>query len=169
MRIAFRASQIGLGAAAALMASATLSPAGAGSAPTTLGVSMAITAGCTVTSSPVAFGSTSVLSSALTASGSLTVTCTNTTTYTVALGPGSGSGASVTNRLMTGSGSATVSYALYRDSGYTQNWGQTAGTDTGSGTGSGSTQTLMVYAKVASQTSPAPDSYADTVSVTVSF
>ena len=169
MRIAFRASQIGLGAAAALMASATLSPAGAGSAPTTLGVSMAITAGCTVTSSPVAFGSTSVLSSALTASGSLTVTCTNTTTYTVALDQGAGTGATVTTRTMQGPASATISYGLYRDGAWSQNWGKTAGTDTASGTGNGSAQNITVYGKVPAQTSPAAGSYADTVNVTVNF
>jgi spore coat protein U-like protein len=160
---------IGLISATALFVSASITPAAAGTATTTLGVSLTITAGCTVSSSPVAFAGQSVLAAAVTATGTVTVTCTNTTTYTVALDQGAGTGATVTTRTMQGPASATISYGLYRDGAWSQNWGKTAGTDTASGTGNGSAQNITVYGKVPAQTSPAAGSYADTVNVTVNF
>ncbi|MBV8493465.1 MAG: spore coat U domain-containing protein, partial [Alphaproteobacteria bacterium] len=120
-------------------------------------------------SSPVAFPAQSVLASAVSQTGSLTVTCTNTTPYNVGLDKGSGTGATITNRLMTGPSSATVTYGLFQDSGHSTNWGNTVGTDTVAGTGNGSAQTLTVYGHIAPQTTPQPGAYADTVNVTVTF
>jgi spore coat protein U domain-containing protein, fimbrial subunit CupE1/2/3/6 len=141
----------------------------AGTATTTMGVSMTITAGCSASATPVGFGTASVLSSAITANGGISVTCTNTTPYNVGLDQGAGSGATVAGRLMTGPSSATVSYGLFQDSAMSKNWGKTVGTDTVPGTGSGSAQSLLVYGKVPAQTSAAPGSYADVVNVTVSY
>jgi spore coat protein U-like protein len=141
----------------------------AGTATTTLGVSLTINAGCNVSSSPVAFPAQTVLASAVNQSGSISVTCTNTTPYNVGLDKGAGSGASVSNRLMTGPSSATVAYGLYQDSGHATNWGNTVGTDTVPGTGNGNAQTLNVYGQIGSQTTPQPGAYADTVNVTVTF
>ena len=141
----------------------------AGTATTTLSVSLTINAGCNVSSSPVAFPAQTVLASAVSQSGSISVTCTNTTPYNVGLDKGAGSGASVTNRLMTGPSSATVAYGLYQDSGHATNWGNTIGTDTVTGTGNGNAQTLNVYGHIAAQTTPQPGAYADTVNVTVTF
>ncbi len=161
---ALAASALFLFAAAALP-----QPALAGSATTTLGVSLTINAGCNVSSTSVAFPAQSVLASGVNQTGTVVVTCTNTTPYNVELDQGAGSGATVTNRLMTGPSSATVAYGLYQDSGHTTNWGKTDGTDTVAGTGNGSAQTLTVYGHIAAQTTPAPGSYADTVNVTVTF
>src|SRR6266542_6750642 len=144
-------------------AAAVADPALAGSATTTLGVSLTINAGCNVSSTSVAFPAQSVLASGVNQTGTVVVTCTNTTPYNVELDQGAGSGATVTNRLMTGPSSATVAYGLYQDSGHTTNWGKTDGTDTVAGTGNGSAQTLTVYGHIAAQTTPAPGSYADTV------
>ena len=141
----------------------------AGSATTTLGVSLTINAGCNVSSTSVAFPAQSVLASGVNQTGTVAVTCTNTTPYNIELDQGAGSGATVTNRLMTGPSSATVAYGLYQDSGHSTNWGKTDGTDTVAGTGNGSAQTLTVYGHIAAQTTPAPGSYADTVNVTVTF
>ena len=141
----------------------------AGTATTTLGVSLTINAGCNVSSGPVAFPAQTVLASAVNQTGSISVTCTNTTPYNVGLDKGAGTGASVTNRLMTGPSSATVAYGLFQDSGHATNWGNTIGTDTVTGTGNGSGQTLTVYGHIAAQTTPAPGAYADTVNVTVTF
>src|SRR6266571_4115091 len=107
----------------------------AGSATTTLGVSLTINAGCNVSSTSVAFPAQSVLASGVDQTGTVVVTCTNTTPYNVELDQGAGSGATVTNRLMTGPSSATVAYGLYQDSSHTTNWGKTVGTDTVTGTG----------------------------------
>src|SRR4029077_6457923 len=126
-------------------------PAFAGTATTTLGVSLTINAGCNVSSSPVAFPAQTVLASAVNQSGSISVTCTNTTPYNVGLDKGAGSGASVSNRLMTGPSSATVAYGLFQDSGHSSNWGNTVGTDTVAGTGNGNAQALNVYGHIAAQ------------------
>jgi spore coat protein U-like protein len=48
-------------------------------------------------------------------------------------------------------------------------WGSTVGTNTESGTGTGSTQSLTVYGRVASQTTPNPGTYSDTIVVTVAY
>ena len=97
------------------------------------------------------------------------VTCTNTTPYNIGLDKGAGTSDTVTNRLMTGPSSATVTYGLFQDSGHATNWGNTIGTDTVTGTGNGSAQTLSVYGHIAPQTTPQPGAYADTVNVTVTF
>jgi spore coat protein U-like protein len=141
------ASTLVLLAAGAALPQAAL----AGTATTTLGVSLTINAGCNVASSPVGFPAQTVLASAVNQSGSISVTCTNTTPYNVGLDKGAGSGASVSNRLMTGPSSATVAYGLYQDS------------------GNGNAQTLNVYGQIGSQTTPQPGAYADTVNVTVTF
>src|SRR5207302_7387885 len=149
-----------------LLAAAALSqPALAGTATTTLGVSLTINAGCNVSSSPVAFPAQAVLGSAVNQTGTVIVTCTNTTPYNVGLDKGAGSDASVSNRLMTGPSSATVAYGLFQDAAHTANWGNTAGTDAVAGTGNGSSQTLTVYGRIAPQTTPQPGAYADTVNV----
>lgn len=163
-RIALAASLLSL-----LAVAAPPHGAQAGTATTTLGVSLTINAGCNVSTTSVAFPAQTVLASAVSQSGTVVVTCTNTTAYNVGLDKGAGSGASVTNRLMTGPSSATVAYGLYQDSSHATNWGNTVGTDTVAGTGSGSAQTLSVYGYIASQTTPAPGAYADTVNVTITF
>ena len=143
------------------------SAAQAGTATTTMSVTMSITAGCTVGATAVAFGTQSTLGNVTSGTGTLSIVCTNTTPYTIALDKGGGSGASTTVRLMTGPSSATISYGLFQNAAFTQNFGNT--TDTLAGTGTGSTQTVTVYGRVPAQNSPAPGSYADTVNVTVSF
>src|SRR5260370_34198514 len=139
----------------------------AGSATTTLGVSLTINAGCNVSSTSVAFPAQSVLASGVNQTGTVAVTCTNTTPYRMELDQGAGSGATVTNRLMTGPPSATVAYGLYQDSSHSAHWGKTDGTDPVAGTRHGTAQALTVYGHTAAQTTPAPASYPDTGNVTV--
>ena len=166
VRCTSRCALAGLLLGAGILASGA---AFAGTATTTLGVSLTISAGCNVSSTSVAFPAQSVLGSAVNQTGTVIITCTNTTPYNVGLDKGAGSGASVSNRLMTGPSSATVAYGLFQDAAHTANWGNTAGTDAVAGTGNGSAQTLTVYGRIAPQTTPQPGAYADTVNVTVSF
>lgn len=70
---------------------------------------------------------------------------------------------------MTGPASATIGYALYRDSGRTQNWGETVGTDTVAGTGDGNVQAITVYGRVPAQATPGVGTYTDSVTVTVTY
>ncbi|HSW12639.1 MAG TPA: spore coat U domain-containing protein [Solimonas sp.] len=93
--------------------------------------------------------------------------CTNTTPYQ--LGLNNGLNASGSTRRMKSPAGNYISYELYRDSGRSQRWGNTQGTDTVAGTGSGSAQNVTVYGRVAPQATPLAGSYADTVTVTIYY
>ena len=155
---------------ATLAAIGLTDPADAVTATGSLDVTIVITKTCAVgTSTPVDFGSVGLLTANVDAAGDLSVTCTNGTTYDVGLSVGGGSGATITDRKMTGPASATITYHLFRDSGRTLNWGNTVSSDTLAGTGTGAAQSIPVYGRVASQATPAPGTYNDTVTVTVTY
>ncbi len=152
---------------AALVFSSSFAPAIAGTASTTFQVTATVDATCGVSATDLAFGT--YAGSQTDNTSTITVTCTNTTPWNIGLNAGTSSGATVTTRAMTGPGSATLNYALYSDSGHSTNWGNTVGTDTVSGTGTGSTQDKTVYGRVAGSQYPAPGSYSDTITATVSW
>ena len=128
-----------------------------------------LTASCTINSaSTLNFGSQGVLIAAVNQTSAVQVQCTNTTPYNIGLDAGAGTGATVAVRKMT-SGANTVNYSLYSDSGHTTVWGTTIGTNTVAATGSGASQSYTVYGQVPAQTTPAPGSYSDTVTVTVTY
>lgn len=133
-------------------------------------VRISIVAECEIASAgDLDFGSTGVLSGATQASSEISVTCTTSTPYQIGLNAGSGSGATVTNRLMTGPGGATIAYGLFRDAGGSLNWGNTLGADVVASTGTGAAQDFTVYGQVLAQTTPAPGTYTDTITVTVTY
>ncbi len=158
--IACVAAMIGLlGAKAAHAASAT----------TTFTSQITLAATCVINSaSTLNFGNQGILAANVDQSSTLQVTCTNTTPYNVGLDAGTGAGATVAARKMT-SGGATVNYSLYSDSAHTTVWGTTVGTDTVAATGNGTGQGYTVYGRVPPQTTPAPGTYSDTVTVTVTY
>ncbi|MDR0182334.1 Csu type fimbrial protein [Lysobacter arvi] len=124
---------------------------------------------CTVISAPnIDFGTIGVLSANVDMTSTLTVACTPGTAYTVSLDAGTGTGSTITDRRMV-SGSNSLKYQLFRDSGRTQNWGNTPGTDTQGGTGNGSNNAYTIYARIPAQTSPAVGSYASTVTATITY
>jgi spore coat protein U-like protein len=131
-----------------------------------LSVTATVAPSCTITANTLNFGGYSGAVSNATAT--LSVQCANGTPYNVGLDPGQSSGATVTTRAMM-NGSKSLSYALYSDTGRTRNWGNTVGTDTVVGTGSGSAQILTVYGQVPAGQKPAPGSYADTVTATLTY
>lgn len=140
----------------------------------TFTVTLVITAGCTVTATPMNFGSASNLSTALTATSTVSVTCTNTTPYNVGLSAGSAAGSTVAARVLAGAATgntSTVGYGLYQDSTHSTNWGTTQGTDTRAGTGNGTAQTLTIYGQVPTSTGtiPQPDTYTSVITATVYF
>ena len=144
-------------------------PSLAATTTSTFGVQIAIAASCTINSaSTLNFGSQGVLIANVDQSSTLAVQCTNTTPYNIGLDAGTGSGATVAARKMT-SGANAVTYSLYTDAGRTTVWGNTVGTDTVAATGSGSSQSYTVYGRVAPQATPAPGSYSDTITVTVTY
>ena len=102
----------------------------------------------------------------------INVNCTNTTPFNIGLNAGTGSGATVNNRIMT-SGTHTLNYSLYQDSGHSIVWGNTVGTNTvsaaGGGLASGNAITKTVYGQIPNQPGTAPGNYADTITVTVTY
>lgn len=157
--------------AAAAIALAAPGTALAGTQQTTMGVSATVTANCSITALPVAFGNINPLAGgAFTATGSVTVTCTTGSPWGVTADAGGGSGATLSVRRMTYSGN-TLNYALYTDSGYVNVWGSgTGGTASVTGTGNGSAQTFTIYGRIpAGQTAAPAGGYSDTVNVTVTY
>jgi spore coat protein U-like protein len=131
-------------------------------------VQVSIAATCVVTGATnLNFGTQGVLSANVNQTSTITVTCTNTTPYNIGLNQGL-NGSSVTTRQMS-SGSAPINYSLFSNAGMTTNWGQTVGTDTVAGTGNGSGQAYTVYGQIPAQTTPAPGTYTDTITVTVTY
>jgi len=120
---------------------------------------------CSVSAGNLNFGAASTLTSALSATASISVSCNGSIPVTIALDDGA-TGSGPTTRLMT-AGSATVSYGIYQDSAHTQPWGATVGANTECvGGPSGS---LTAYGSVPAQSSPAPGSYSDVVNVTATY
>jgi spore coat protein U-like protein len=150
----------------------TSGPSGSnGSSAFALTVNATVINDCIASASTINFGSgVGVLSSAIAVTGTITAKCTSGDVYTIALNKGTTTGASLSDRQMAGSGSAVVHYQLYTDSGHSTVWGDgTSGTSTAGGTGNGATQSYNVYGLVPAQTTPAPNTYSDTVLVTVTY
>ena len=137
----------------------------------TFQVKIAITANCIFSTGAAAdldFGTQGVLAANVDQSSTIQVQCTNTTPYNIGLDGGSVA-ASVSARQMVGPASAKINYGLFRDAARTLNWGNTIGTDTLSAIATGAAITHTVYGRVPAQTTPAAGSYADTVTVTVTY
>lgn len=139
--------------------------------PSSFNASVTLGGTCTVTASPVNFGTTSGLASALAASGSLTVTCSNTMPYSIALNTGSTTGNTIVARKMSlgGTGAGIVAYQLYQDSGFTTVWGDGTSGAAHLGSGTGTAQTIPVHGQVPSQPTPVSGTYRDTVTATVTY
>jgi spore coat protein U-like protein len=141
----------------------------------TFAVSLTIAAQCVINStSTLAFGSLGVLggiggTTNNDATSTIAVQCTNTTPFNIGLDGGTGGGDTSTRKLLNTGSSATVNYKLYSDTLHTVNWGNTVGTDTVSDTGNGASVNYTVYGRIPPQTTPAPGTYADTVTVTVTY
>ena len=141
----------------------------AATATTTFTVQVTLTATCLINSaSTLNFGTQGVLTANVDQTSTIQVQCTDTTPYNIGLDAGTGSGATVNTRKLT-SGGATVNYTLYSDTGRTTVWGNTVSTDTVAGTGNGAAQNYTVYGRIPSQSTPAPGTYTDTVTVTVTY
>ena len=141
----------------------------AATATTTFTVQVTLTATCLINSaSTLNFGTQGVLTANVDQTSTISVQCTDTTPYNIGLDAGTGSGATVTTRKLT-SGGATVNYTLYSDTGRSTIWGNTVSTDTVAGTGNGAAQSYTVYGRIPAQSTPAPGTYTDTVTVTVTY
>lgn len=122
---------------------------------------------CSITAAPLPFGNVVGLTGH-DAATNLAVQCTLNGAWSIALNGGSVTGTVSDRRMQRGSGTETVSYQLYRDSGRTLVWGETAGT-TVTGTGDGGVQSVPVYGRVPVQTEQPSGTYSDTVTATVTY
>ncbi|MFC7066680.1 spore coat U domain-containing protein [Brucella rhizosphaerae] len=106
---------------------------------------------CTVSASPLNFGTHSAMTSNIDANGALTINCTLGLPYSISLNGGL-SNAQPTQRRMT-LGSTAIIYGLYSNSTRTVPWGNTAGQIV-SRTGTGATESVPVYGRVAPRRPP---------------
>lgn len=131
----------------------------------TLDLSAEITGSCTnVVDAPINFGSTIVsLSSAITASTTMTVNCTTGIPYTIGITTGNNGG-----RFLADGTGQFIDYELYSDAGYSSIF-QAVGTSVVGTTGNGADQSHTIYARLPVQTTPAVGVYTDQVLVTVRY
>lgn len=164
------------------IAAGVLAAAGTASAATataTFNVTATVLKVCTVTATPLAFGSYTPGSGNLdvTATNNITMRCTKGTGYTVALNPGLAAGATITNRRMRSAAvpANELAYTLYTDAARTLNWGDTGATNapTGTGTGFATAVNFSVYGRVpdnaVNQNATVAADYSDTITVTVTY
>ena len=145
----------------------------AASATGSFNATMTITADCRVSSSPnLAFGSSGVWTSAVTAQADLEVQCTNGTDYQIGLGFSANASGSQ-RRMKHSTASEYINYDLFTDAGLTDPWGDTIDTDTKGHstrlTGNGQSQLQRVYGRVPVQAVSQPGAYSDTITVTVTY
>ena len=176
MRFNFSASssnilEIGTPVHLATMRAISSSPISSLSSAFSLTATATVTNDCAVSATTINFGgAVGVLTSPVTNTGTITANCTNTATYTIALDKGTSTSGSIADRRMQAAGGSQVHYELYTTSGYATIWGDgTGGSSTAGGTGAGSSQSYTVYGRIPAQTSPAPGSYSDTITVTVTY
>lgn len=143
-------------------------PASAGLVNGIVTVATSVLSFCSVSGSAIPFGLYS--SSQVDQTGNISVLCTFGTSYNIGLDAGTGTGATTAVRKMTGATSGgTLNYALYRDAARTSVWGSTIGTNTVSGIGIGLFQNVTVYGRIAASQTPNADTYADTVTITLTY
>jgi spore coat protein U-like protein len=134
----------------------------------TFWVTLLITAQCVINSTATLdLGSSGVINANHDQTTPLHIQCTNSTPYTIGLDAGTTTNATVSQRLLV-NGSATVNYNLYSDAPGGTVWGNTSGAWVSS-TGNGADQTFTIYGRVPAQTTPAPGTYTDLVTVTVTY
>ncbi|MCA8002511.1 Csu type fimbrial protein [Burkholderia metallica] len=124
---------------------------------------------CNISATNVSFGTASVLSGALAATGSITAQCTNGDAWKIALNGGS-TGSVTARQMQRSGGGGTIGYGLYTDATHAVTWGDgTGGSATVTGVGTGTSQVVTVYGAVPVQATPAPGNYSDTITATISF
>lgn len=144
--------------------SASMQAAQAGTSTASFQVTATVPEACSVSADgALAFGN--YTGSQVDATTGISVTCTSTTAYTVGLNDGLNFGA--TRRMKLGT-SDYLGYEMYKEGARSNRWGNT-GTELVSGTGSGAAQSLTIYGRMPAGGPLVPGSFADTISVTVSY
>lgn len=137
---------------------------GQSSASSTFDVTATVSAVCTITAgNTLAFGNYDpVAATAVAGTTTIDVTCSNGMTGTeVGL---------ISDGIMDedGTGTATLTYGLFKENTHASVWGDTSGTTRQAVTADGTTKTMTVYGKIdANQTTATTGTYTDTVTATV--
>src|ERR1700760_3412657 len=112
-------SIIGATMSLALVAAVTVPAQASTDKTATFQVTLTVTSDCSISASPLAFGSvgSTLATTAITQNTNLSVTCSNGTDYTLSLDKGSGTGSTVGTRLMGGTGgnTQTLQFQLFSD------------------------------------------------------
>lgn len=145
---------------------ASISGTGITTATAQFSVTATIVKDCTVSATNLAFGN--YTGAVNISTSTVSVKCTSGTTYTVGLSAGMATGATVTTRQMQ-NGSALLKYGLFSNSGHTTNWGNSSATNWVSGTGNGASQPITVFGQIPATQYVKPGSYADTITVSVTY
>ena len=127
---------------------------------------------CALTTAPtnLNFGTQGVLIVNVDTTSTIKVTCTTGAEYDIGLDAGANeSSADDVNTRRMANGASYVGYNMYSNAGRTTVWGEVVDTNTVASTGTGAEQSFTVYGRVPAQTTPAAGSYADTVTVTVTY
>lgn len=141
-------------------------------------VTSSVAASCTVSADDMNFGAYNPTSSTgASAESDIRVKCTDTTDYNVSLNVGIGVGASYTGRKMTGvtDNTKTLIYNLYTTNGYATVWGDgTGSTAIVAGQGDGLVSWVTpnvhtVYGRMPAFQDVLPQTYQDTITVTVEY
>jgi len=159
LSLALAAAALCIGAASSLAATATGS----------FNSQLVITAECKVQSaSMLNFGTDGVLDAAINTTSTIGVQCTTGQTYTISLNGGNGASGTTAVRTME-SGGSSVNYTMATDVNQTSNWGDSGGEIVTGTPGTGAVQNYTVYGRVPPQTTPAPATYTDLVTITVTY
>ena len=134
-------------------------------------VTATIVASCSITANDLAFGNYDPLSvTDLDQTATISVTCSSGATYDIQLSAGLSGNVAARTMDDDATGTNLLNYSLFIDSGRTNNWGVTNGTDTYQGTGTGAAQVVTVYGRIpAGQTTPPVGTYADTITATIEY
>jgi len=127
---------------------------------------------CTISASPINFGSVGNLAGAVNGSGNIQAQCSSGAPYTIALNAGSTTGNTIAVRRMSlgGVGAGVIQYQLYHPPGFTSIWGDGSGGSTvTNGSGNGAVQNYPINAQVPVQATPSAGTYQDTVTATISY
>ncbi|PKB14026.1 spore coat protein U-like protein [Novosphingobium kunmingense] len=154
----------------AAVATLAASPALAATASNTMPVSVNVINSCTVSATPMAFGTlTSIGGTDVDTTANVNLVCTIGATYDVSMDLGTHAAAGQRYLQSTTDATKTIPYGIFRDAGRLQAWGSTVGT-TSTGTSLAGLTTLTAFGRIPQSAASVPaGSYTDTVTVTVTF
>ncbi len=157
---------------AAVACSIAVRSTDAATATATLSVTVSVAVNCTVSTSPLNFGSYDpvVVNAAtpLNGAGTVSVACTKGAAPTVGLNLG-GNASGSTRRMIDGAGNF-LDYEIYSESSHTTVWGNSGGALVAPGPApSKAARNLTAYGQVPANQDVPAGSYSDTVTATVNF